>query len=426
MKIAIAGYAVEGKSNYEYFKTHGDVTIVDERENITDLPAGVPTILGEGAFSKLQDFDLVVRTASLAPRKITTGGKIWSAANEFFAICPVPIIGVTGTKGKGTTVSLIASILQAAGKTVHVVGNIGVPPLDELKKIMPDHIVLYELSSFQLWDIQRSPHVAVVLMIEADHLDVHETFNEYIAAKKNVALFQNSGDFVVYNGANSYSMAIGNASVGKKLPFPSDQTAHVRDAQFYYGDQQICSTGVLRLPGKHNVDNACAAITAAWLFTQDAAAIRTGLGSFAGLPHRLKFVRTVRRVDYYDDSIATTPGSVVAAIDAFSQPKILILGGSSKGPTDFSPIARAVLRSNVKAAILIGDQAEVIEKSLAGTGMLLTNLGSSATMHEIVMTASQQARPGDVVILSPACASFGMFENYSDRGDQFVTSVRGL
>ena len=152
MKVAIAGYGVEGEENYAYWSAqpHTEITIVDEAEQFSrPLPEGVPTILGEGAFSHLEDFDMVVRTAGLAPSKIKTNGRIWSATNEFFARCPVPCIGVTGSKGKGTTASLIASILEAAGKTVWLVGNIGIPALSVLPKIQQDDIVVYELSSFQ-------------------------------------------------------------------------------------------------------------------------------------------------------------------------------------------------------------------------------------------------------------------------------------
>lgn len=425
MKIAIAGYSLEGKSNYDYFKSRGEVTIVDEREVVDDLPENVPALLGKGAFSRLDDFDLVIRTAGLSPHKIQTNGKVWSATNEFFERCPAPIIGVTGSKGKGTTSSLIASILMEAGKTVHLVGNIGVPALDELAHITEDDIVVYELSSFQLWDAERSPQVAVVLHIEPDHLDVHESFDEYVSAKGNIARFQGINDRVVYNVLNESATTIAGLSVGQLLPYQTPRTAHVDDGQFYYGEQLLCSVNELKLPGVHNQDNACAAITAAWPWVQDGIVIGEGLSAFGGLEHRLKFVDEKQAVSYYDDSIATTPGSAIAAMRAFEGPKIIILGGSSKG-ADFEELATVASHSNVKQAILIGDEADHIEQALNQAGVPSINGGSEITMQAVVRRAADIASVGDVVILSPACASFGMFRDYKDRGEQFIAAVNDL
>lgn len=425
MKIAIAGYGLEGKSNYNYFKSSGEVTIVDEREVVDDLPEDVSTRLGEGAFSHLDDFDMVVRTAGLSPHKIQTNGKVWSATNEFFEKCPAPIIGITGSKGKGTTSSLIASILTEAGKTVHLVGNIGRPALDELAHITEDDIVVYELSSFQLWDAERSPQVAVVLHIEPDHLDVHESFDEYVSAKGNIARYQGINDRIVYNASNQSATAIADLSVGQRLPYQTPRTAHVRDGQFYYGEQLLCSVDELQLPGVHNQDNACAAITATWPWVQDGIVIGEGLHAFSGLEHRLKFVAEKQGVSYYDDSIATTPGSAIAAMRAFDGPKVIILGGSSKG-ADFDELAATASRSNVKQAILIGDEADRIELSLVEAGVSSANMGSDTTMKAIVQLAADVAGAGDTVILSPACASFGMFRDYKDRGEQFIATVNDL
>ena len=425
MKIAIAGYGLEGKSNYNYFKSSGEVTIVDEREVVDDLPEDVSTRLGEGAFSHLDDFDMVVRTAGLSPHKIQTNGKVWSATNEFFEKCPAPIIGITGSKGKGTTSSLIASILTEAGKTVHLVGNIGRPALDELAHITEDDIVVYELSSFQLWDAERSPQVAVVLHIEPDHLDVHESFDEYVSAKGNIARYQGINDRIVYNASNQSATAIADLSVGQRLPYQTPRTAHVRDGQFYYGEQLLCSVDELQLPGVHNQDNACAAITAAWPWVRDGIVIGEGLHAFSGLEHRLKFVAEKQGVSYYDDSIATTPGSAIAAMRAFDGPKVIILGGSSKG-ADFDELAATASRSNVKQAILIGDEADRIELSLVEAGVSSVNMGSDTTMKAIVQLAADVASAGDTVILSPACASFGMFRDYKDRGEQFIATVNDL
>ena len=429
MKIAIAGYGVEGRANYEYWNTpENQVVIVDERDIPTNELPSIDTsvITGTDAFARLEGYDMVVRTAGLAPSKIRTDGKIWSSTNEFFEKCPAPIVGVTGSKGKGTTSSLIAGILRAAGKKVHLLGNIGVPALSALSEIEPDDIVVYELSSFQLWDIKRSPNVAVVLHIEQDHLDVHADFEDYVNAKANIAIYQSTTDRIVYNASNEWSYAIARKSVGQRIVYPSDRTVYVRDNHFYYQDMELCSIENLQLPGWHNVENACAAILAAWSWVQEGAIIAEGLRSFSGLPHRLKLVNEIGGVRYYDDSIATTPGSAVAAVKAFPEPKILILGGSSKG-ADFKPLAQQIASSNVRRVILIGAEAERINAYLNEEGYKnIDLLGDTVTMQEIVACASRNAEVGDVVILSPSCASFGMFTNYADRGDQFIEAVESM
>jgi UDP-N-acetylmuramoylalanine--D-glutamate ligase len=427
MKIAIAGYGVEGKTNYDYWSQDpsNEITIADESETPTfALPEGATTILGPDAFSKLDGFDLVVRTAGLAPRKISTDGKIWSATNEFFAKCPAPIIGITGSKGKGTTSSLIASILEAAGRKVWLVGNIGQASLEVLSQIQSDDIVVYELSSFQLWDIERSPHVAVVLMIEQDHLDVHTDMEEYVAAKSNIARFQTTDDLVIFHSGNQYSRQIGEASMARKIAFPEQGSVHVIDGTFYYGEQELCSVDSLKIAGPHNVDNATAAINAVWEYARDPAVIEAGLSNFKGLPHRLSFVRSVNGVDYYDDSIATTPGSAIAALRAFDRPKVIILGGSSKG-SDFSTLADELTRHDAQA-ILIGEEAERIAEALRSTGFESFEIMEDVTAEKFVRRASELAQPGSVVLLSPSAASFGLFKNYADRGEQFCAAVNSL
>lgn len=429
MKIAIAGYGAEGESNYQYWNTpDNQVVIVDERTPSRDVPVDASTIIGESAFAKLAGFDLVIRTAGLAPSKITTDGKVWSATNEFFARCPAPIIGVTGSKGKGTTSSLIASILRAAGRTVHLVGNIGVPALDALARISADDIVVYEMSSFQLWDLEASPDVAVVLMIEPDHLDVHADMDEYVQAKANIRRHQGADDICLYHPTNQYSRQIAQtvADHSYRYGIAEDQQVYVSDGMFMRQGVALCSIDALQLAGEHNIENACAAISAVFAVMEVAGeVVEAGLRSFTGLPHRLKFVRDVKGVRYYDDSIATTPGSAIAAMKAFDAPKIIILGGSSKG-ADYAAMATTAAQSNVSLAILIGSEAAVLETKLQVANVLTVNLGLTTTMNDVVRLASERAEAGEVVILSPACASFDMFKNYSDRGEQFITAVNAL
>lgn len=423
MKIAIAGYETEGRVSYDYWNSaENKVVIVDERDIAPeDAPLDANIITGEAVFTRLNGYDMVIRTPGLAPHKIVTDGTVWSATNEFFAKCPAPIIGVTGTKGKGTTSSLIAAILRAGGKTVHLVGNIGQPALAALPNITPEDIVIYELSSFQLWDVERSPQVAVVLMIEADHLDVHADFSDYIAAKTRIAALQEPTDRVVYSAANEHAQQIAATSVGQRLPYPSVRTAHVQGNTFFYQTTELCTIDQLQLPGGHNIENACAAITAAWPWVQDGAVIAEGLRSFDGLPHRLKLVRELDGVRYYDDSIATTPGSSIAALQAFNEHKVIILGGSDKG-ANYRELVE-LCKTTEAHVIAIGETGLTIQKLCSELGV---ECDYAHSMDEAVSLAHRSAQEGNVVILSPASASFGMFKNYIDRGEQFIAAVHSL
>lgn len=408
MNIAIAGYGVEGRASLQYWLEQGDaVTVVDERLEVEGVPDGVPMILGSGSFSRLDDFDVVVRSPSLRPEKIVTGGKIWSATNEFFAKCPAPIIGVTGTKGKGTTCSLITSILRSAGRTVHLVGNIGVPALEILPEITQNDIVVFELSSFQLWDLERSPHVAVVLMIEPDHLDIHANMGEYVAAKSNIIQYQSATDIVVYNKDNAIARSIADESVARRVAYPF--TTPLPDA--------------LVIPGVHNRDNACAAIAAVRSWTEDEATIRSGLANFTGLPHRLKFVAEKNGIKYFDDSISTTIGSARAAVESFPDTHIvLLLGGSDKG-ADYAELIE-YLRAKDVFVVAMGQTGKVIAELCTEYGVDVTY--SDGGMAAAVAVANSAAHAGDTVILSPASASFDQYKNYADRGDRFIVAVGAL
>ncbi len=427
MKVAIAGYGIEGEVNYAYWHELGhDVTIVDEAAKPAKrIPSDATVLLGENVFQKLHDYDLVVRTASLPPNAIVTDGTIWSSTNEFFMKCPAPIIGVTGTKGKGTTSSLIAGILREAGRTVHLVGNIGTPALAVLPNIAADDIVVFEMSSFQLWDLRASPHVAVVLMIEPDHLDIHADFDEYIRAKSNIRRHQKAEDVCFYHPSNRWSEKIAESSVlGDSIRYDARDAGGVYTEQgmFRVQGDDICPTDVLRLPGAHNLENACAAISAARVFTVDNAAIQRGLHNFTGLPHRLKFVREVSGVKYYDDSIATTPGSAIAALQSFDEPKIIILGGSDKG-VNYESIIKTCKTRHARV-VAIGKTGSHIAVLCRKFDVEVLELDGS--MRDIVASCHKMAQQGDVVLLSPASASFDMFKNYADRGDQFVAAVKAL
>ncbi len=429
MKIAIAGYGIEGKANLEYWQAQGhEMTVLDERD-LEDLPADVSSVIGPNAFDDLGVYDLVIRTASLPPNKLASAKKIWSATNEFFVKCPALIVGVTGTKGKGTTASLITSILRSAGRTVHLVGNIGVPALDVLSIVQPGDIVVYEMSSFQLWDIEKSPHVAVVGMIEPDHLNIHTDMDEYTTAKSRIAVYQNEYDIVIYHPTNPISKQIASAGKGQKARYgvKDDGQVYLDKDNFCIQDRVICSLDELKIPGMHNVENACAAISVALQFTENLSAVAKGLASFSGLPHRLKYVKTVDKVKYYDDSYSSAPGATIAAVKSFSEPEIVILGGFDKN-VDFVDLVDALgKQDNFKKALLIGQTREMLAGAFDKRGFQgRYEIIDSQDFSDVVRRARDIAEPGDVVILSPACASFDMFKNFTERGERFVELVNSL
>lgn len=431
MKVAIAGYGIEGKANYAYWYGLGDdVTILDQNGEVQGLPEDAEHILGSQAFGDLDGFDMVVRTASLAPNRLPTAKKIWSATNEFFDKCPASIIGVTGTKGKGTTSSLIAAMLREAGKTVHLVGNIGVAALEVLPIIQPDDVVVFEMSSFQLWDLEKSPHTSVVLMVEPDHMDVHKDMDEYVMAKSGIRRHQVVGGMCFYHPTNQYSKQIAEASSisqPRRYGVPDDGACYVKENTFFIQNDPICSVDTLQLVGEHNVENACAAISAVWEYTRNIEAIEGGLKAFHGLPHRTKLIREVDGVRYYDDNYSSAPGAAIAAMRSFAEPEVLIMGGYDKH-ISFEALAEAIAeQSNIKRIILIGQTKQKIAEVLDAVGKNdIYELSDETSLGPIVKRAHEVAEPGDVVVMSPACASFDMFKNFSDRGDQFIRIVEGL
>lgn len=444
MKIALIGFGLEAKSAYDYFKSidqNNTFEIYDENpKSKIELPNGVKFFGDFHDFSKIQA-DLIVRTPAVNPRRLPKSAKITSVTNLFFEKCPAPIIGVTGSKGKGTVSSFIAEILRAAGLKVYLVGNIGLPALNELSEIQKDDAVIYELSSFQLWDAQKSPHIAILNNLEVDHLDVHDGFEDYVAAKMNIAKNQTENDFFIFNAENPIVLKnvenLKNQLKAELQPFQDYNLAHIQENHFLWGDEVLFETNILKIPGEHNQKNACAAMIATFDFLREKGFEneeifdfwREGLSKFAGLPHRLKFVREFEGVRFYDDSIATTPGSAIAALNSFEKPKILILGGSNKG-ADLSGLIEKIAKmpeQELRKVILMGAESEKLAQKLISSGFeRFINLGAKTNMQEVVKTAFENAKSGDVVILSPAHASFDMFKSYIYRGEQFVENVNLL
>lgn len=430
MNIAIVGFATEGTVSYEYFAAQGhNITICDQNAEL-NVPEGVQTQLGPDYLHNLDQFDLIVRSAGIHPHMLIDANpgiepKITTAINEFLRVSPTKnIIGVTGTKGKGTTSTLTTRMLEAAGKRVYLGGNIGRSPLEFLSELNENDWVVLELSSFQLIDLQRSPHIAVCLMVVSEHLDWHPDIEEYFHAKSQLFAKQGAQDIAIYYGNNKNSESIVSNSPGLKIPFGKSPGAQVIDDKITIGNTTICNVGELKLLGKHNWQNVCAAVTAVWQVTQDINAIHGVLNSFTGLEHRLELVRELDGVKYYDDSFGTTPETATVAIEAFAQPKVVILGGSDKG-SQYDSLASVISKSDISKIVLIGETAPAIQSALEKNGF--SNFVSGGkTMAEIVATAKQHAQPGGVVLLSTGCASFDLFKNYKDRGQQFKDTVLAL
>lgn len=434
MKIAILGYAGQGQSSYEYWKSpENEITICDRDESLL-VPKNTQAQLGKDYLSNLDRFDLLVRTPSIHPREIVAANpespdilsKVTSNTNEFLRVCPTQhVVAVTGTKGKGTTSTLITKILEADDKNVHLGGNIGTPPLDLLDHdIQPEDWVVLELANFQLIDLKYSPHIAVCLMVVPEHMDWHEDFEEYVAAKQQLFINQTPDDFAIYFADNENSESIASASEGQLIPYMQSPGALVQNNEVIIDDHVICNTKEIALLGKHNWQNVCAAVTTVWQVTKNIKAMREVITSFMGIEFRLELIRELDQIKYYNDSFGTTPETAIVAVEAFAEPKIIILGGSDKGAS-FDELAEAIKKNNVRQALLIGDMADKIQTSLDKVGFKNYQSGGE-NMKDIVTKAKQLAQPGDVVLLSTGCASFGMFKNYKDRGEQFNAAVRSL
>ena len=443
MRAAIVGYGLEGQESAEYWLKNGyEIKVCDQDQAKKDESKTYTWQLGDNYLQNLDGFDVIVRTAGLHPQKIIDANseeirqKITTSVNEFLRVCPSKnLIGVTGTKGKGTTSTLITKMLEADGKKVHLGGNIGIPALEMLPKVQSDDWVILELSSFQLMDIKYSPQIAVCVMVVPEHLDWHKDLDEYVGSKQNLFKYQKNDSVAIYNINSELSEKVVSVSHGKKLAYdvPSEgiqpknvSSAYVSDDYIYYGNNKICKISEVKLLGRHNLENICAAINAIWgPTTGNLSAIKEVATTFSGLEHRIEFVRELAGVKYYNDSFATTPETSIACIKAFpEQQKIIILGGSDKG-IPFDSLADEVVSKNVRHAVIIGDTADIIATLLQKRNFKNYTLGKS-TMDEIVNIAQQHAEAGDVVLLSTGCASFGLFKDYKDRGEQFKKSVQAL
>lgn len=408
MKIALLGYGKEGQSTEKYFKSHFDNLECDIFENFT---------YDEIKNKDFSAYDMVFRSPSVPPLGI---GTETSMTKYFFEHCPCPIIGVTATKGKGTTCSFINSILLALKKDTFLIGNIGNPAIDALDSLKSTSVVVFELSSFQLWDLKKSPHVAVIGTIEPDHLNVHRGYADYLNAKSHITKFQTKDDYLVYYADNPESVKLASTTKAQKVSYPFEIPTSIKEA--------------IRLPGKHNEENAIAALSAVACYmgiTPDDFISRyekqiiEGLNSFKGLPHRLEFVRELNGVRYYDDNFSTNPSSTRVAIDSFPQDElVVIIGGRDKTDYEDLPEIYEIIKSpQIKQIVLIGESGHELAKRYPNQRFLLAE-----SLEEAVKLAKKAAEEleNPVVIMSPAAASFDMFENVYDRGAKFQDLILSL
>lgn len=443
-RVAVIGVGVSNTPLIRLLREAGiDVTACDKKERgalgalAEELEReGCRLHLGPDYLSDL-DADVIFRTPGLHPRFLAKaaerGALITSEMEVFFSVCPCPIIGITGSDGKTTTTTIIAGLLQAVGKTVHLGGNIGHPLLAEAEDIWPEDVAVVELSSFQLMTMKQSPHIAVLTNLAPNHLDIHTDMAEYVEAKANILAYQGPEDRAVCNWDNEITRDLSHRCAGMVKYFTMTdnkeiQGCFLRDDTIWYrsGDQErpILPLSDILLPGRHNVENYMAAIGAVEGLVSDQI-IRDFARTFGGVEHRIELVRERHGVKWYNDSIASSPSRTIAGLRSFDKPVILIAGGKDKG-ISYAPLG-PVVNDHVKLLILCGATAGVIRQAVTeadnyrGLPILEVEDYPSA-----VALADSHAVSGDVVILSPASTSFDRFRNFEERGHVFKDLVMAL
>ncbi len=460
-KIALLGLSIEGFSTLLYLHKQGVSPYVLDQKEIQDLPQEIQEYIktnkvvyigGQTHINNLNDYDLIVRSPGIPIWREeihnykNSGGKLTSHTQIFFDTSPAKIIGVTGTKGKGTTASLIYHMLKESGKDVYLGGNIGTPPLSFIDKLSVGSLVVLELSSFQLEDLNKSPQISVILNVTQDHLysssyespNYHKNKISYINAKANILKFQKEADHKIIYDNPDILKKYAQTGKGKLWTFsiekPVTRGTYVDNDVLTSANgtvnNQISHISMVKLIGKHNLINVSAAAQAAILAGATLKSIIKVISTFTGLEHRLEFVRSYKGIEYYNDSFSTTPETCIAALNSFPKPLILICGGSKKG-SNYSRLAETILTTPVKAVILIGETAPEILNELKNYSAkhvlsLPKIIQNNTSMQEIIASVSAIAKEGDIVLLSPACASFGMFRNYKERGNLFKEHVSKL
>lgn len=445
-KVAVIGVGVSNIPLIDYlYKKQANVTIFDDREQSKISQEIIEKIskykfknyFGKGNLENLHGFELIFRSPSCLPTKPELvkekerGAIVTTEIEQLMIMAPCKIIGITGSDGKTTTTTLTAKILEEAGYNVHLGGNIGIPLFTKLKEIKPEDIIVLELSSFQLMEMKVSPNIAAITNITPNHLNVHKDYQEYIDAKKTIYRNQKDDGIVVLNADNELTNACQEDAKGDVVLFSSKQKL---DYGFIVEDGIVkeCNDGIrrhllskeeIKLKGIHNLENICTALALTKTLVDTEKALET-IKQFTGVHHRIEYVRTLNGVEWYNDSASTSPTRGISALNSFDQEIILISGGADKN-LDYTPIGKPIVEK-VKSLILIGQTAGKIYEAVKGElekQNKTLDIHFCETFKESLELAKRIAKPGQVVLFSPASTSFDMFKDMYDRGDKFRDEV---
>lgn len=448
-KVAIIGLGVSNIPLLKYMYERGaNTTVFDERE-VEDIPKeimeeivkyDIKYVLGRACLASLKGFDIIFRSPSCMPTKKELveaekqGAIVTSEIEMLMEMCPGTVVGVTGSDGKTTTTSLIYEILKQKGYNCYLGGNIGIPLFTKLREMKEDDFIVLELSSFQLMNMKISPKISVITNISPNHLNIHSSYEEYIEAKKNIFKYQSRNDIVVLNYDNEITRECAKEAEGRVIFFSSktkldDGIILDEDIIKECNDRirrHAINTKEIHLRGRHNYENICAAIAATKTLVDIDTQIEA-IKNFNGVEHRIEFVREIDGVKWYNDSIGTSPTRTIAGLNSFDEEIVLIAGGYDKH-LDYTPIAKPIL-DNVKTLILMGQTADKIFLAVKEEGekeKKQVDTYMCDTLEETVKLAKKFAKPGDVVLFSPASASFDMFKNFEERGKKFKEIVNNI
>ena len=448
-KVAVIGLGVSNIPLLDYlYEKKANVTVFDDR-NIEKISKDIVDKItnynfkfsfGKNSLEKLRGFDIIFRSPSCLPTKpeleqeASRGAIVTSEVELLMKMCPSKIIGITGSDGKTTTTSLIYAILKEAGFKVFLGGNIGTPLFTRLSEMTPEDYVVLELSSFQLMGMEVSPDIAVITNITPNHLNIHKDYEEYIEAKKNIFKYQNEKGIVVLNFDNEITRNCAKEVKGKVVFFSSKEKL---DNGFIVDENiikkcedkvrtHIIDTKDVILRGNHNYQNIATALAATDTLVDETVAVKA-IKKFKPVEHRIEFVRELDNVKWYNDSASSSPSRTLSGLNAFDEDIVLIAGGYDKN-LDYTPLAKTLVKK-VKTLILIGQTAgkifEAVKKELEKENKKL-DIYMCDSLEKTIEIAKKSAKSGQVVLFSPASASFDMFKDFADRGNKFKDLVNKL